>query len=278
MVIIACAISVISINAMEEKDQYEQIKSIAIGSVSGMTEVMVDQPLITIKNYLIERRTNPDAKVPCTIKDFYRGFNANMLGMVPTTAMQMLAYDKVNSLFEEEEKTSYQSWAAVSASGVAGAIPASPIELVIIRQNKDQIPLSKALKSIVQEHGVSKLVGRGFVATALRDTGFTKGMLEGHPWAKEQLVTSFPSIPNSAASLIAGSGVGAAVAVITHPFDTIKYKQQSFAARSIWDACRLTYQQGGAIAFWDGVSARGARVILATIVISETRKKLQEYV
>lgn len=280
IVIIVSAISFVSLMAVEieEKNQSSQLQSIVVGSVSGMTEVLVDQPLITIKNYLIEKRTNPNAKVPCTIKDFYRGFNANMLGMVPTTAMQMVAYDKVNSLVKHEEDSLYKSWAPVVAGGFAGAIPASPIELVIIRQNKDQIPLFKALKCIVQEEGVSKLVGRGFVATAIRDTGFTKGMLEGHPWAKEQLITAIPSMPATAASLISGASVGAVVAVVTHPVDTIKYKQQSFAARTIWDACRLTYQQGGAIAFWDGVSARGVRIAFATIVMSETRETLNNLI
>jgi len=276
MVIIACAIG-ISLEAMDKK-KHEKIKSFGVGVTAGTVEILVNQQWVVIKNYLLERRTNPNAKMPRTIKDFYRGFSANMLGIVPTTGAQMMAYDIVSAMVDKEESSIYKSLVPVVASGFAGAIFAGPVELVIIRQNKDQIPLLTALKCTVQEQGVAKLLGRGFIATALRDTGFAKGMLEGHPWAKEKLITAFPSMPSTAASLISGVVVGAFVVGITHPFETIKYKQQSFVAGSIADACRLTYQQGGFRAFFDGVTARSTRVMSAILVMSETREKLNNLI
>src|SRR5436190_10183532 len=72
-----------------EKDDYQPKQvalNIAVGSIAGVAEVIVDQPLIYFKNMLQQ-----GSKISLRPKVLYRGFGVNVACMAPTTAIQIAA-------------------------------------------------------------------------------------------------------------------------------------------------------------------------------------------
>lgn len=69
---------------------------------------------------------------------------------------------------------------------------------------------------------------------------------------------------------------------MTHPFDTIKTRQQAFmydrpGYLTVTDSVRQMYKENGYSVFWKGVMPRCFRIICAVIILNETKSNAVTY-
>jgi hypothetical protein len=110
-----------------------------------------------------------------------------------------------------------------------------------------------------------------------REAVYTGGYLGTAPLVKALLMGS-PSLAESpnTALLLAGVTSGAAAAVITQPLDTVKTRMQANlgapAYASAAQALRTLWAEGGVRTLWAGLLPRGGRIVLATVILSGTKR------
>jgi predicted MFS family arabinose efflux permease len=231
---------------------------IAIGSVAGITEVLINQPLIYVKNTLQQRK-----KIIFHPSIWYRGFGVNIACMVPTTAVQISTNKVLEDVFCDASVK-----AAMLRSLSAGALSAlvsNPIELVILHQQNDGKAAYPTIKNLTARQGLSGLY-RGLSPKMLRDGLFGVGFLSMYPLLESKIRATFID-DKSLAFIMAGVATGAMTAVVSHPFDTIStfmqadYNKEQVATTA--QTIRTIYARDGYSGFFKGVSPRGARIMLA---------------
>lgn len=111
----------------------------------------------------------------------------------------------------------------------------------------------------------------------LREAVYTGGYLGTAPLVKALLMGT-PSLserPNTAL-LLAGVVSGATAAVLTQPLDTVKTRMQAKLSSpeysSPLSSLRTVWAEGGARKLWAGLLPRGGRIVLATIILSNTKR------
>ena len=110
-----------------------------------------------------------------------------------------------------------------------------------------------------------------------REAIYTGGYLGTAPIVKAVLEQSPALAPHpNAALLLAGVASGAAAAVLTQPLDTAKTRMQAnlgdAAYSSAWRSMRTLWREGGTRTLWAGLLPRGGRIVVATVILSFTKR------
>lgn len=257
---------------MDEKSRANDlVKKAAIGATAGTMEIIVNSPLIYLKNTLQQ----PDLKVSRNPMDWYRGFRMNVGAMGPTSAFQVCADAGLESVMPGSDLTS-----KVARAFTAGALSAAvngPVELVIIDQQKNNGSLQNTCKKLVSEAGW-KVLTRGWTATALREGAFTTGYLVAFPELEKAVKNK---VDNAVLAYVcAGGTTGLIVATATHPIDTVKTRMQAdymgSKMRTMRDAVRMVYKEGGISGFFSGVAPRAVRAGLAIPLMGKIKEYLSK--
>jgi len=264
---------------------YALAKSAVIGGVAGSAEIVVNQPLIYFKNTL-QRKTlqegTPLRGEPIEWlrpRVWYRGFGMNVAAMGPTTAFQTATDAGLQSVMPGTGTPTMVSRAFLA--GVASATLCAPIDLVILDQQKNNGSVPETFRRLVGEAGWRVLV-RGWSATALREGPWSAAYLVGYPIAQKVIKNQIdnPVAANVGAYVGAGALTGSAVAVITHPIDTIKTCMQAdyqgTTIKTMRDAVRTLYATRGLKAFFSGVVPRAVNCGLAVPLIGSLNKYLSK--
>ena len=266
-------------NEHSEPSKSNTITNALIGALAGTGEIVVNQPLIYFKNTLQRGGTiewfNP--------KVWYRGFGMNVAAMGPTTAFQTATNAALESVMPGKKASTMLSRAFLA--GVASALLCAPIELVILDQQKNNRNMLETMRGLIKEAGW-RVLTRGWLATALREGPWSVAYLVGFPIAQEAIKNQIdnPLAANIGAYVGAGALTGSAVALVTHPVDTIKTCMQTdyqgTAIKNMRGAIHNIYATRGIRGFFSGVAPRtincGLAVPLMGTLNMYLSKKIEE--
>lgn len=228
-----------SIIAAMQKEPFGE--TIARGALVGIAEGITGVPCVHVKNHI--QAGHGFMQFP--FSKIYRGFGANAFAAGPTTVVQYGINTGLTSLIGDD--TVPAQCVTATIAGIIGAGVAAPAELLVMRALDSKVNFIQDTKAIVRAYGLRGLL-RGYVPTALRDTLWTNGYFVG---PKESPV-----------SLI---GTGIAVALMSHPCDTIKTAMQrdiSGKVGMIATGCTIV-KESGIRGLFAGAVPRSVRIILA---------------
>lgn len=260
-VYIMILVSLNYVNTMQqEKNNQEShlktfLKDIVVGSLTGISEVTVNQPLVGIKNALQQSQ-------PIRPKKLYKGYCVNALSMAPITAMQVCT----NSIFQRilssgKDLSIKDKILSAFLAGAISSLVSSPSELIMIKQQNHGKNFYQTLKNLLKEKKIRSLT-RGIVPTAFRDGGFSTGYL-----ALSQIISKeLEKVTDHQNKLLGGVLAGILSAIVTHPFDTIKTQMQAHD-QNLTTTLR-TYDQEGFKTLFKGLIPRTTRVMMAIPLMS----------
>lgn len=251
-----------------KREPLTHCESALVGMASGVLEVVVDQPLVTLKNEL-----QKGGKLDFSARVLYGGFSANAAGMALVTAVQAGVNNALKGWWHPSEALNF---ASASLAGAASALVACPSELVMDRQRENEKrqasprpTYSRTVTELVREWGLPGLY-RGLLPTMVRDSGFTVAYAAGAPYLKEKLK---PYLGEWMATAVSGATAGVAGALATHPFDTLKTWRQAGLAHDVWQGTlKKSLQQ-----LYKGFVPRATRVVMATTLLAEASAQLTEH-
>ncbi len=277
-----------SINCMETEERVnpmQMMKALMAGAGAGCIEVIVDQPLITIKNLLQlpkEKRQQIELNRKTLLPTLYRGLGANLAGMGPATALQ-IGFETALKGWIKGNDLEAQLLRA-STAGAFSAVAATPIELVIVQQQLMKCSAATAIKTIARNGGLSSFYRAGLLVAA-REGLWTPAYFTVYPIIAQMVeataqplvakVTDEASVSKTAGAVGGGIVTGVLVAVLTHPFDTIKTVLQADYTKAelkgAVDAVKAicsevdekTKEPGGMLNLWKGVKPRATRAAIA---------------
>ena len=250
-------------------------------STSSSNEYIKTVPLITYKI------TSQDGRpMPKNIQGWYRGVVANASAVAPITAFQMAVNGGLERLIlagdASRELRAHEKIGAAMGAGAISSILYSPLDLVVIQQQKLATSISGALSAVTKEHGVAALF-RGFTSCAVRESIYTAGYLGGGPVATQHIKSMHPFFSeNEQAARIAGSCfAGTMAAGMTHPVDTAKTCMQGDMAsktyRNARSALGEVYREHGVGGLYRGGAARTARICGAFFIVDNVREAAMKY-
>lgn len=164
------------------------------------------------------------------VRTLYRGTGAAILGECQQMGLQFLFTGVAKKYLsghggQDGESGHLSARSDFIAAGVGGLLSSfftTPVEMVMIQQQKFGGSFVGTTASIVRNHGVMQRgIMRGLVGAASRDAIYVSGMLAVTPLLREYLIEEH-NTPRALAGLYASLLGGVAAAVPSHPFDVIK--------------------------------------------------------
>ena len=231
---------------------------LAMSVFTAVVETSLLQPTLYWKNARQQR-------LPITLdpRIVYRGIGASLVNEAGQMALQFSLSGRLKELLSDVP--------AAALGGLLAAAFASPVELVMIQQQRFGGSLLSTPLKIVQSHGVFGAgLFRGLGCAALRDAIYVGGMLGVAP-AAQRSMTERGSVGELWAA-VGGSILGGLVGgIVSHPFDVVKTCMQGDLAQAryggVFDAARALHAQGGAARFFDGCFWRTVN-ITATVLVA----------
>ena len=174
-----------------------------------------------------------------------------------------------------------QTFASAILGGMIAANAASPVELIMIQQQRQSGTFWGTPIKIVKTHGIGlNGIFRGVVPTMLRDSIYVSGMLGVTPLIQSYLMDTHGYGQNTA-SFIASVVGGTVGAVISQPIDVlktcmqwdieqIKYKGLSQSIRQVWS-------EGGLSRIFNGCLWRTINIIGTVYIANECKNRLPPY-
>ena len=238
-------------------------------------------PLITYKI-----TTQDGRPLPTSIGGWYRGVLANASAVAPITAFQMAVNGGIErAILNGDTTRELQPHEKIGAAMGAGAISSilySPLDLVVIQQQKLATSIDGALKAVKREYGTLAIF-RGITSCAVRESIYTAGYLGLGPVATAHLTIVHPFFSeNEQAARITGSCfAGTIAAMLTHPVDTAKTCIQGDLASATYknarDALVKVYSEHGIGGLYRGGAARTARICGAFFIVDNVREAAMKY-
>jgi len=240
-----------------------EFENATVGAVAGAIEVAVLQPLNYFKNMV--QQGVPIQKSPLI---WYRGVFSNVTNMGSCTMIQFsIGGAAKKSILGTESRSlyAYEEMGAGVFAGVLSAFVGSPLELVMIQQQRKGGSTGSTIKSIANP----ATIGRGFVGAAVREGLWTCGYLSIPPIVRRQLREHYPEkFDSDAKARVPASLSGALFACyLTHPFDTMKTCMQGdiekIKFKSLSHTARTVYGESGVPGFYRGATFRYGRMCIA---------------
>ena len=240
------------------------------GSVAGMTEVMIDHPLWSIKTRL--QRGDAFTLHPRLL---YRGILTNASSMVPVTAIQVGLDRSIRAVFYHGVTDISDTERLVTAftAGVGSSFVSCPTEMIMTRQSRTGISPLVARRQLIAEGGW-RCLWTALPATGMREGVFTAFFLAVTPMLKKKLETH--ALGEHASAVAAGMSAGVGAAVVSQLFDTVKTAQQT-TQTGFQASARRIYASHGFPGFFKGGLPRGLNVMSALTIMSYVNDKMDQW-
>ena len=210
----------------------------------------------------------------------YRGVSANALNMGSCTMIQFVVGGSLKKLVlgdSQRNLTMSEEMACGIGAGTASAFVGSPLELVMIQQQKNGLSLGQTIGRITE---TPANVARGFVGCAVREALWTVGYLSIPPIVRRELLHQFPSyFPSNDHARIPAALLGGLFACyLTHPFDTCKTCMQGDIERTTYGTLTQTaktiWNSSGIGGFYRGATFRYGRMVCAVFIMDLMQEKV----
>ncbi|KAL2653201.1 hypothetical protein R1flu_021329 [Riccia fluitans] len=256
------------------KRDLNSVESGAVGALSGVIEVLLQQPSVSIKNAIQDRK--PISMNPRVL---YRGLFVNAGSIAPVSAIQF----GVNAFLEgslSNSPTPLQKGMIAGAAGMVSGFASSPAELVMIQQQRTGLSLLKQIQMISKKFGPLAFF-RGLPPTVVREGFFTAAYLGANPVLQEKFhaaesLRAQPAMSTVLAAVVSGS----TATFVTHPFDTVKTRMQANLGpqeyRSVTSTAKTLFKEGGVRAFYCGLLPRLQRIVCAVFILGEAKTRLTD--
>ncbi|KAI0357627.1 mitochondrial carrier [Trametes cingulata] len=217
------------------------INELIAGSVGGAAQVIVGQPLDTIKT---RAQTAPSGmfKGPMDIlaqtlrKEgffaLYKGMASPLVGIAGVNSLLFAAYGVSKRLISPFPQLSLKEIAAAGAiAGAVNAVLASPVEMFKVRmQGQYGSPSDKRLRAVVSEMwrdwGFRKGIMRGYWVTVAREIPAYAGFYTAFEFSKRKFSDKYGTQLPVWALLASGSTGGIAYWLACYPLDVVKSRVQ----------------------------------------------------
>ena len=236
-----------------------------IGTIAGVIEVTLLQPLVYFKN------TTQQGKLHLTFNPsiIYRGVYMSMFNMSMMTGIQVPLSRLISTKIFNNN--------ILPASIIGGYLSGyfcSPVELIIIQQQKHGYNMIKTSKYIINKYSVLKLL-KGSYSGCFRESIFAFGYLGIAPKVSSYLINE-RKLSSYYTKLICALGLAPITAAISHPFDTIKTCMQSDinGNKSMKNTAIELYNEGGIRRFYNGYFWRASKMVGAFFILNETITRL----
>jgi hypothetical protein len=246
-----------------------EVENALLGTVGGVIEVSLLQSLNYWKNALQQG-------MPLTLdpRKLYRGYGANCLNMGGVTCFQFVANGYVKKLVtggENRALTAPEQLQAGFAAGFVSAVVCSPLELVMIQQQR------KGGSILSTAAAVAPQSLRGITMCAMREGIYSAGYLGVAPAMREYLRANHADkFQSEDQARFAGAiCAGLSAAYLSHPFDTIKTCMQGDVEKKTYGSVSQTastlYKTVGLTGFYRGAVLRCTRQIFAAFILDKAR-------
>lgn len=238
-------------------------ENVTIGVLAAFVEGVILQPTLFWKN--AKAQNMPFSINPRVI---YRGTTASLYNEMQMMGLQF----GLTGLFQRFDLGEY---AAAMLGGSTAAIFASPVELIMIQQQKFGGSVLNTVNKIVSEFGV-KAMFRGLAPAMMRDALYVSGFLGITPLSQSYLIKEHNmSVTQSGfwASMLGG----VAAAVPSHPLDLVKtcmqgdMKQEAY--RGMAQSFQLLWAQGRVRRMFSGCFWRSFNIIATVYIANECRNR-----
>ena len=207
-----------------------ELQNATVGMTVGVIEVLCLQPFNYCKNMI--QQGQPLSADP---RKLYRGVGANAVNMGSCTMIQFAVGGSLKKLVlggEKRQLKSYEEMGTGITAGVISAFAATPLELVMIQQQRKGGGTVETIKSIAAPNHIL----RGFIGAAVREGLWTCGYLSIPPIVRRNLRENFPDQFDSdtKARIPAALLGGLFACYLTQPFDTVKTCMQGDIERKTY--------------------------------------------
>lgn len=291
-----------SMSAMQEKTQETAqqpqatfMHNLIRGACAGALEVVVNNPLIVLKNQLILAAKDKGSQATVaaiigmaeaarpgvfmhrfgqSVQKYYKGCGTGIASMAPITAFQngvaLFLTEHLGSNPTIEQKT-----LAAFIAGFSSALLSSPADLLVLQRGISEFKHERLLQTWNRVLGVGGLRGmarlyRGFTGTALRDGVFTAGYKTGGA-----LLQPYNPIHTGNQwwdTVLCNALAGVIAAAISQPVDVITARMKSDLSKNTYkntlQTAQLLMEKEGPSALFKGLVPRGSRIFLAIPLLS----------
>ena len=174
-----------------------------------------------------------------------------------------------------------QTFASAILGGIISANAASPVELIMIQQQRRSGTFWGTPAYIIKNHGFGlKGIMRGVGPAAVRDAIYVSGMLGVTPLVQDYLVKKHECSQNTA-SFIASVVGGTAGAVFSQPIDVLKTCMQwdieQAKYKSVAESAKQVWSEGGVSRIFNGCLWRTVNIIGTVYIANECKNRLPVY-
>jgi len=243
-----------------------EFQNATVGMTVGVIEVLCLQPFNYCKNMM--QQGQPLSSDPRVL---YRGVGANAINMGSCTMIQFAVGGSLKKMVlggEQRQMKAYEEMGTGITAGVISALAATPLELIMIQQQRTGGGTAETIKSIAKPDKIM----RGFMGAAVREGLWTCGYLSIPPIVRRNLRENFPEQFDSdnKARIPAALLGGLFACYLTQPFDTVKTCMQGDIERKTYGTFTESAKviaKDGVTAFYRGATFRYGRMVCAVFMM-----------
>jgi hypothetical protein len=256
-----------------------EVQNTELGVLAAFIEGVLLQPTLYWKNARA-------MQLPFTLnpKIIYRGTAASIFNEMQMMGLQFGITGFFQKLFVGDsgrKMSSGQTVCAAVLGGVISANAASPVELIMVQQQRHGGSFFGTPMRIARAHGWGMDgIFRGLLPTMVRDSIYVVGMLALTPLVQDVLMEKHGQ-SQSSASLVASVVGGVFGAVVSQPFDVLKTCMQGDVEQATYGglmpAARKVWSEGGIKRIFNGCFWRTANIVGTVYIANECKNRLPPY-
>ena len=247
-----------------------ETQNFLLGTIAAFLEGIILQPTLYWKNAKAQ-------KLPFTLSLnlIYRGTFASIYNEMQMMGLQF-GLTGLFKRFNTNEIGKVGDYFSAFFGGSVAAIFASPVELIMIQQQREGGNMLKTLQRITSNHG-NHIIFRGVLPAMCRDALYVSGFLGVTPLLQDYLIQNH-SMSVIESGLFASLFGGIVAALPSHPFDVIKTCMQGDLSRVKYSTMTLTtkllWSEGRFVRLFNGCFWRSFNIVATVYIANECRLRL----
>jgi len=243
------------------------VENLGIGMFCAPIFTVTLQPTIFLKHARMQGQAlsfNPRMLWRGTVASMYNETGQAGLQFLTTGFFKRFAHGHLG-----RSLTACEDAGAAAAGGAVSALWVSPVELVMIQQQRFGGSMQQTLGRLRRDFGWYGFA-RGYVATALRDSVYVIGMLSATPFLEKEVKQL--GFGAAAGSVVGSLTAGIVAGTLSCPLDCIKacmkgdIEQKKYG--SFTETGRVLYRTGGFGRLFHGVEWRCANLFGCFFIVS----------